>query len=425
LYFLEVATGERRRLTRPPAGSIGDAFPRFSPDWEQVAFLRQGPSRIYEIWVVDANGARRERPITADGYPIAGLGWSGDGQHLLYVSARGGPDPAVWRLAADGGRPELLTVLPAYSRNLALSAETGAMAFTKCEVRSSIWRHDATGSGREPERLIRSSGVQAMPRYSPDGRSIAFMSDRAGGLELWVSDEEGNNARRLTDLGGEGGAPRWSPDGKWIAFDVRTGGQHRVLTVAAGGGAVVELIGDRFENGAPSWSEDGAWVYFGSNRSGKAQIWRVPVRGGEPEQITWNGGMLAYEAPGGKEVYYAGPREKPGIFKTRLGAKNEEVVMEGYRFGYLGMWQLMGAGVCYLELEEGRDGVHPVLRLKPYGEATARTLAVLPPRATPRGNAGGLTVWHPFSVSPEGRSVLMTQLDQGLSTIMVGERPRN
>lgn len=421
LYLLELATGKRRRLTLPPAGSIGDAFPQFSPDWKQLAFLRQAPSRIHEIWVMDANEPRSERPVNTDGFGISGLAWSWSGHSLLYVSTRGGPDPAVWMLDPRGGRPKLVTVLPVNSRGLTVSAETDAIAFTQNEAKSSIWRYDLTASRREPERLIKSNGVQAMPRFSPDGRSIAFMSDRAGGFELWVSDADGNHARRLTDLRGEGGSPRWSPDGNRIAFDVRKGGLHRILTVSATGGAPVELVGDRFENGAPSWSVDGRWVYFCSSRSGKAQIWRVRAQGGEPEQITWNGGTIAYEAPGGQEIFFAGPREKQGIFRQKLGSRQEDLAVPRYRLGYRGMWQLTDAGICYLELDEGQEDGHPTLRLQPYRGA-AKTLAILPSRATPHGYAGGLTLWHPLSISPDGRSLLLTQLDQRLSTIMLADR---
>lgn len=419
LSLVDIATGKKSPVTQPPAGTLGDAFPRYSPDWKELAFLRQGPSRVYEVWVRDGGG--RERRVTSDGHGISGLVWSRDGEHLMYVSSRGGPDPAIWVVDAGGGRPELLTVLPANARGLVLAAQPGGMAYLKYDVRSSIWRHDLTGARRAPERLITSGGLHAMPRYSPDGKSIAFMSDRSGGLELWVADASGRQARRLTDLRGEGGAPRWSPDGKRIAFDLRVDGQHRVLVVQAEGGVVTELVGDSSENGAPSWSGDGQWVYFGSNRSGEPRIWRVSVRGGMPQQISRGMGMIAYETPDGRAIYYAGPRERPGIFRVGLGAgAEEETVVAGYRLGYLGMWELVRDGVCYLQLEADRP---PELRLKPYSGGAAKTVAVLPMRAKPAGYSGGLTIWHPFSVSPDGGSLLMTQLEERRSNIMVAEGP--
>ena len=88
-----------------------------------------------------------------------------------------------------------------------------------------IWRLDLHGSPPQTRELVTSSRRQLAPSISPDGRRIAFDSDRTGGNEIWVCDADGSNALQLSFFGiQETGTPRWSPDGKMIAFDSRIGG---------------------------------------------------------------------------------------------------------------------------------------------------------------------------------------------------------
>ena len=68
-------------------------------------------------------------------------------------------------------------------------------------------------------KLISSTRVDGDAQFSPDGKKIAFTSNRSGNDEIWVCDSDGSNAQQLTSLGtGNCGGPRWSPDGERIAF---------------------------------------------------------------------------------------------------------------------------------------------------------------------------------------------------------------
>ena len=100
-----------------------------------------------------------------------------------------------------------------------------------------------------------------------------------------MSAADGSNAVQLTDrLGREQCGPRWSPDGRWIAFDSMTeAGDFDVLLIDAAGGPPRRLASTPYYESLPSWSRDGRFVYFSSNRSGRFEVWRVPAerrRGG-------------------------------------------------------------------------------------------------------------------------------------------------
>ena len=95
-----------------------------------------------------------------------------------------------------------------------------------------------TGS---PTRWVASTMNEGQPRYSPDGRFVAFKSDRSGAWEVWVADADGGSPRQLTHLGAYiVGFPRWSPDGKRIVFHGRVPDIAQIY--------VVDVDGYQFRN---------------------------------------------------------------------------------------------------------------------------------------------------------------------------------
>src|SRR5262249_21943645 len=145
-------------------------------------------------------------------------------------------------------------------------------------------------------------------QFSPDGRKIAFMSNRTGPWEIWLCDSDGSNLVRLTSFGGPiVGGPRWSPDGRRITLFSTTGvsGEFQIYMMDAAGGSPKRLSrDDGHKDFRPAWSRDGRWIYFGSTRSGTIQIRKIPAHGGVPVQITKNGGAEPVESPDGQMLYY-------------------------------------------------------------------------------------------------------------------------
>lgn len=117
--------------------------------------------------------------------------------------------------------------------------------------------------GGTPAQVTNDSAVELDPAWSPDGSQLAFCSDRAGRMDLWVHDFRNNDERRLTDLGGVS-APAWSPDGNHLAFLLNrrelsaitiNRDEHR-LSIEAGAGPG--------ELGHPTWSADNRSIAVGS-----------------------------------------------------------------------------------------------------------------------------------------------------------------
>ena len=149
----------------------------------------------------------------------------------------------------------------------------------------------------------------------------------------------------------------------------------------------------------PSWSRDGRWIYFGSNRSGVSQIWKEPVGGGAAVQVTKGGGEEAFESADGEVVYWA----KLGEESRLLDASTES------------LWILADQGICFFDL---KNPTEPALKF--YSVASGKTTLLRQLTKDTRID----TTSTALSVSPDGRWILYTQLDQSGSNLMLVENFR-
>jgi Tol biopolymer transport system component len=406
IWVLSVDTGERRRLTVPRVapGAFGDWNASFSPDGRTLAF-----SRGEKDWVVrpyaqslsrDMRPAGELRRLTDRSYGwFNGIAFLPDSREIVF-GAGAVTAFQLWRLAVSGRSDPVR--LPYVAEDALAPVIVGRRLVYSWQRReTNLWRLDTrtgertmligSGSGRDHED----------PQYSPDGRRIAFESNRSGSQEIWTCDADGTNCLQLTSYGGPMlGTARWSPDGQSIAFDCRVTGQPAIYVIAADGGAPRLLAENAY---VPSWSMDGRWIYFASGRSGRVEVWKMPAVGGPAAQVTRNGGFGAFESADGKYLYY-------------YYAKN----------------QYGGAGSLYRMPVEGGQEVEVVPHLQDYNlfgvtakgvyfRPDSRTIRVLDPRsgrmstlATLEKDAG-----NGLCVSPDDRFVVWAQQDRVSSELML------
>jgi Tol biopolymer transport system component len=311
---------------------------------------------------------------------------------------------------AAGGRLRRLIGIGEYAIQPAISRVGGRLAYLYRKTDTNIWRTPGPLSpapATEPTRIVASTREEYSPQFSLDGRRLAFISDRSGSREIWVSDGEGQNPIQLTNFGGSHtGSPRWSPDGRQLAFDSRPTGLSSIYVISAAGGSPRRLTDGKFEDVLPSWSRDGRWIYFGSRRSGDWQIWRMMATGEQAEQVTRNGGFEAFEAADGETLYYA--KREPGIWRRSLAGGEESRIIDQAGWGN---WALLEQGICFLNL---RAQPNPTLEYFNFASNQV-TLIGKSERIRPFGGSPGL------AVSADGRWVLYRQIDQNDNDIMLVE----
>ena len=404
LFLMPLDGTQRRRLTQPPDGIPGDLQPALSPDGKWLAFVRYRSGSEADVYLSPAAGGVPRR-LTNDNCYFRGLDWATDTGRVIFSSNRTSGAYSLWSISIKGGSP--LPVARAEPGNAILPAVSrGGRVAYEFELRDvNIWRWDNPGRpGTGPMPVARSTWNERLPTFSPDGKKIAFCSNRSGQYEIWVANADGSDPLQWTHMRGPyTDSPAWSPDGQNIAFTSHTFG-NRDIYVCGADGAVRRLTSDPSEEGRPSWSRDSRWVYFRSDRSGTTQIWKTPADGsGSAVQVTHNGGYDAAESPDGNLLYFVRDPAHSGLWSIPVGGGNEQFVIPSVRTWH---WAVANRGIFFLDRAAPRQGATVAC----YRFDTRQVDII----ATLTGK-----LWSGFSVRSDGNSILWTQQDLNTSDLML------
>lgn len=404
IFLVDPESRETRRLTTPPAGST-DGLPAFSPDGQHVVFVRSTSLGLDNLYRVPATGGEPLR-LTNDNQRISATAWDAP-EAIHYTSDRDGAYALMAFPLTDGGPPEWLVAGGDAVHRPTLNLAAQRLVYQQHSLDKNIWRVtlDPEQGLSEPEAFIASTRWDLSPSFSPDGRQIAFMSNRSGSYEIWVADADGSDPARLTDFGGPFvGNPRWSPDGRQIAFDARRDGNADVFVIDTDGGTPRRVTTHAGADVVPAWGQAGASLYVSSNRSGTWQVWRVALAEGDSTatQVTPNGGYAPALSADGNTLYYT-KRDVPGLWALDLARGTETRPLARLPRNEWGTWHLIGDAVYFIEHDADGNGT-----LTYHNLGAGITFAVAPLSA----HNPGLTV------SPDGRTLLYVQIDRDESDLM-------
>jgi dipeptidyl aminopeptidase/acylaminoacyl peptidase len=284
---------QQLRLTRSPAD---EHAARWSPDGRFLAFLsdRDDPHEADQLWLLDRRGGEPERLTTFPG-GVSDLAWSPDGRRLALIVTD--PDPDAREPGDTSSRGAKPIVIDRFQFK---EDETGWLGPQHDHI------HLFDVATRKATQLLSGDHDEAAPSWSPDGRSLAFVSrrrpeyDRTDNYDLYVvAATAGAEPRQLTtfagpDMNPEWGsrAPAWSPDGSLIAYlqggalDLLYYGIQSVAVVPAAGGPARVLTKTLDRNAlSPVFSRDGSSVLFLLEGDRVYHLARVPVAGGAVERL--------------------------------------------------------------------------------------------------------------------------------------------
>jgi Tol biopolymer transport system component len=280
------------------------------------------------------------------------------------------------------------------------------MAFVRTTQDINIWRA-SLGDGAMPPtatRFLVSTRYEGNPQYSPDGRRLAFESDRTGQNAIWVSHADGSNLVEVFARPGKhAGTPRWAPDSERLAFDSTADGAYDVYVIRVGSERPVRLTTDPADDAMPSWSPDGNWIYFASTRTGRQEVWKVPATGGQATQVTRNGGACVFPSADGTRIYYTKKDGDASLWSMPVTGGTETEVLPS---------------VVARAFAVFADGIYFVPRADPNGRFAVHFLRFAGGVATPVVPIGA-PVTLGLTVSPDRRSILFVQFDVGGSDLML------
>lgn len=342
VWVLDTRNGQ---LTQVTTDRADDFMPTWSPDDKEIAFIstRAGGQTVWAVTLA----TRAERRVSAEGVRADAPSWGPGGQIVYHSTAGNGsqleldarsltgeenafPFRVSWKSATEivyvsDGKIRTRAIAGGDSRTIEFSATLPVMASRAQSAAVPVRRPPSPARrpvkgimspaispdgksiafaaigdlwlmpvGSAPENLTKDRFLDTEPAWSPDGRYLAWSTDRAGQLlDIWIRDTRTRTLRRLTSTEGSAMGAAWSPDGRQIAFLNVDGVWRRasVNVVDVASGEVKQIHPPLFGPGNPSWSKDGKRVlvaaltpYSGRFREGTNQLLSIAVGGGDS---TW------------------------------------------------------------------------------------------------------------------------------------------
>lgn len=345
IELIHISEKRNTVLTTPPELSDGDFQPRFSPDGTKLAFVRQRSIGSMEVLYV-ALPSGDPVSVTDRRDPCGDVDWTPDSKSVLFT-----PEPVTTSQMCQAKVPSIpggkvpcweMGELATGMLQFSVSRSTGRLVLAAAQPNQNIWR--AKLERGQPitgwERLIGSSGEDSYPVYSPDGRRIAFISDRSGDEQLWIRESDGRE-RQLTFGNLKPGAASWNGAGDVLIFSAL---RERILYRVRVDGGAPEPIKVGEVGSHTAISPDGALVYFVR----RFYMMQAPAAGGAPTMVTDKGGFPLRISGDGKWIYYARHRYSSEIWRLRRSDGFTERVTDRLSHGCWGCWSINGVALVYV-----------------------------------------------------------------------------
>jgi len=314
--------------------------PRWSPDGKSIAFLSSRPESAAagtpaepprnQVYLLSMNGGEARR-ITNLKNGVSLFRWSPDGTRLVVVSRTG---PSDNRSDSRPGDSRDRSDVRHYKNSSYKFNDSGWFD----DRRTHFWVVDVK-NGEAKQITKGDDWNDSDPQWSPDGKRIAFVSNRTGkeydedrNTDVWVINADGGGAlTKISDHNESDNQPRWSPDGKWIAF---TGELHdrdhpKIWLAPSTGGVPSALAANNLDliPGGLEWSDDSKSLYFETGVKGELHLFRVDVPTKTVAQVTSGARGIRsadFNFASGKVIYLANDfKHLDDLYVADLNGKNE------------------------------------------------------------------------------------------------------
>jgi Tol biopolymer transport system component/tRNA A-37 threonylcarbamoyl transferase component Bud32 len=403
IYLVSPETLAIRQIPNNPT-CFEEHLPAFSHNGKYLAywcFRNDIDASLYFLSIPDG----KPKVITSywEGLPT-GLTWSADDKKLIYSRFRDYSSDELLEVSAESGSSRQLGLA---GTSPAVLPQGGKLAYSSWLFTQGLWRRDLLHPEVPPTEFVPSSRAQYDPQYSPDGRRIVFVSLRSGVQGVWVSNEDGSNLVQVSDPRSASGSPQWSPDGNEIAFDsLHDNWEIWVADVAER--KPVKLVTNIPNVVRPSWSRSGKWIYFASHEPGREGIYRCPASGGDATQLSKDiHPANPKESFDGKTLYFASDERNDiaTLKKVALSGPpgTESEIDPSLRVNATQSWLLSSSGIYFVPFESPRS-----IRFFEFESRRVRTIF-----------ESDHSLRTGFSISPDGRWILYSQLSDPTGDIML------
>ena len=294
---------------------------------------------------------------------IGGCAWLADASSLV-VSAvdqtPGSRQLQIWQLSYPDGKAKRITNDLNNYAGVSLSADSRSLVTAQADAVANLWVAP-DGDVTRARQITTGSGRYNQISMTPDGR-LLYISDASGTADIWVMDADGKNQRQLTSDAGVNVFPAASPDGRYIAFDSNRGANPATFNIWRMGidGSNPKQLTQGEGEYFPACSPDGKWVvYTPLSTTGKLSLWKIAIDGGDPIQINERLSVKPAISPDGKWIAFQTtgdqPTSRPKVailpFEGGQPSKLLEIPLVQFR------WSADGKAILYLDDKGGVSNI--------------------------------------------------------------------
>jgi Tol biopolymer transport system component/predicted Ser/Thr protein kinase len=327
IWVLDRQGHNPQQVTTDTSEEVAHVAPAWSPDGRKIVFQNLVRTK-FDIRTVNLD-SKQMSWITNDSLTNIRPSWSPSGRFIYFSSYRSG-GINIWRARVnkDGtltGSLQQVTAGAGQDVEVAVSPNGKRLAYATLRQNADIWRlpvSPQTGlSTGTPEAVISTTREDSRGSWSPDSKMVAFNSDRAGDMNIWLFTLADSSTRQLTTGHGGDFQANWSPDQKKIAFFSSRSGSPNIWEVEIASGTLRHLTSTSGVNVNPFYSPDGKLIAYQSDQSGRLEVWVMNADGSNPRRLTnvgVTGHFVRWAADGLGIVFRCTCNGKPATMKVSV-----------------------------------------------------------------------------------------------------------
>ena len=327
--------------------------PSWSPDGNTIALAaftgKYGPGNVSLVFVAMDSS---ETPLTSRRWTeVREVAWLPNGAALVFVAAEeptGGGQ--VWFVPYPRGEVRRITNDSDNYRSLSMTSD-GRFLLVQSELRTTLWAAPNNNSAQATQIV---SGIEEA-NYGFDftsDRKLIYTSKAGGKPDIWISDGDGQNRRQLTTEGPMNHQPSVCPDGKTLFVSDRSG-IHQIWKMDSDGNHQQQLTEGDGEFG-PYCSQDSQWFAYFGHALGGSFVFKMPTTGGTPVKLTDRDSYWPTISPDGQWIAFTYSGQEPsGTVISSSGSQPPKTVALPATANFCCMWSTDSRSLEYVDVLEG------------------------------------------------------------------------